>query len=355
MREVMLQVNGKKYAGWKDIRILRSLETPSGQFEMQVSERWDGQREPWPIREGDECVVLLGDEPVITGYVDLRSMSITGSEHAFSVAGRDKTADLIDSSIVLDSWEFVGLSTREIVARVVAPFGISLLVQPGLELPPDPRRIAINPGDTAYEVIERACRLAGIFAITDGGGSLLLTKAGAGMATTPLILGKNVLAAAADFNFSERFARYIVIGQQAGDEEISGEDAASVIAESRDGNVTRPARCLMVRAEGGVTTRQAQDRANWEADVRAANSDTVTVTVQGWEQADGSLWPVNSKAQLSLPAFGVQRQMLISEAVYSLSSAGTTTEITLRPPNAFLPQPQIDENARQEWLLEAPE
>lgn len=344
MRDVILQVNGIEYRGWKSIRITLSLECLCRSFAMSVSERWDGTRAPWPIREGDRCTVKLGEDTLIDGYVDTRSMSISAQDHGFQVVGRDKAGDLLDCSAVLEQWEFAGISVLEICQKVAAPFNVKVALGPAVTAPAVPRKLVINPGDTAFDVIERACRLAGLFPVSDGAGGVVLTRAGTEMTTTPLAEGMNILEANASYDDSARHRRYIVIGQQQGSDLLYGMAAADVRAEATDPDVGREARVLMVRAEGSVTIQQAQDRANWEAVVRRANAIAVDVTVQGWEQQDGSLWPVNALVQIQAPVLGVVGEMLISEVTYSLSEGGTTTELTLRDPNAFLPQPEVPES-----------
>jgi prophage tail gpP-like protein len=344
MRDLVLQVNGKEYRGWKDIRVTRSIEAMSGSFSMSVSERWHGQDKPWPIIEGDECTVLLGDDPIITGYVDVRSMALSATDHTFTVAGRDKAADLIDCSAVLDAWEFTGVGVLEIAQRVATPFGIGVSLADAVLAPPVPQRIVINPGESAYDVIDRACRLSGLFAMSDGLGNILLTRAGAAMTATPLVEGVNILAASAQYDESAVYSKYIVIGQQQGQDLLFGTAAADVRAESKDKDAKRTSRVLMINAEGSVTIQQAQDRANWEAAVRRARKLMVDVTVQGWEQKGGALWPLNAEVMIDAPFLGVSGAMLISEVTYSLSDAGTTTDLTLRPTGSFAPQPEIPEN-----------
>ncbi len=342
MREIALLVNGRKYLGWKDIRVTISLEALSRSFSMSVSERWQADQRPWPIIEGDECQVLFGDEPVVTGYVDRRQMSLSAADHPFTVSGSSRAADLLDCSAVLEAWEFAGVGVLEIAQRVAQPFGVTVSYAPGVTPAPVRQKVVINPGETAYEVIDRACRLAGLFAISDAQGDVLLTVAGAAMAATPLVEGMNILQAAARYDASACYRQYIVIGQQQGTDLLSGEAAADVRAIAMDMNVRRAARVLMTRAEGSVTIQQAQDRASWEAAVRRARGVEIGVTVQGWEQSNGQLWPVNSKVMFQAPFLGEQREMLISEVTFSLSEGGgTTTELTLRPADSFRPEPVI--------------
>lgn len=339
MRSPRLSVNGVKYGGWQTVQIVRSLESIAGSFQFTAFEPGS----PWPIVEGDKCELYLGDEKIITGYVDARSMELSAESHTLSVVGRDRTGDLIDCSAVLDDLEFIGLDVLAISKKVCAPFGISVSLQAGVTLPPAPKRVVINPGDTVHDVIDRACRLAGVFAISDPDGNLVITKAGTAQTRSNLIEGQNILTARAVFDASARYRRYIVNAQLQADDDISGVDAASIRGEAIDMSVARSARVLVVRAEGGASILYTQQRASWEANVRAARSDTVTITVQGWEQTDGGdLWPVNAPVVVSSPALGVTGLMLISEVVYSLdASSGTTTELTLRGPNAFLPEPEI--------------
>ncbi len=355
MREVILEVNGREYRGWKDIRITRSIESLSGSFAMSVSERWQGQRDPWPIVEGDECVVRLGEDVIVSGYVDIRTMSLSANDHSFTVQGRDKAADLIDCSAVLKDWEFVGVGVLEIAQRVAAPFGIAVSLAEGVTTPPPARKLVINPGDSAYDVIDRACRLAGLFAVSDGNGNVMLTRAGTAKASTQLVVGKNILDATANYDQSACYAQYIVIGQQQGGESLFGAEAADVRAQSVDQNARRKARVLMIRGEGSISIQQAQDRANWEAAIRRARALEVAATVQGWEQASGELWPVNAEVIIDAPVLGVVGPMLITEVAYLLSEAGTTTELTLRLPGAFEPQPEIPENEEGTQLFDGGE
>ena len=76
MSDLRLVVNGKKYGGWKSVRVTRSIESIAGSFELDVSDRWAGQGEIWPIYEEDACRVEIDGTTVIDGYVDHRYADI---------------------------------------------------------------------------------------------------------------------------------------------------------------------------------------------------------------------------------------------------------------------------------------
>jgi len=91
-----------------------------------------------------------------------------------------------------------------------------------------------------------------------------------------------------------------------------------------------------------MTLGQAQERANWEATVRAARAGTASVVVQGWTQESGALWPLNVLVPVRSPFLGIDSDMLISGTHITLDDAGgSITEITLARPDAFTPEPFI--------------
>jgi prophage tail gpP-like protein len=202
-------------------------------------------------------------------------------------------------------------------------------------------KVSVDPGDSAFEALERACRLAGVLAVSDGKGGILLTRAGAARASTALVEGQNIKGARFQYDSGGRFARYLVTGQRQGTDDDYGLAAAMVQGSARDATVRRGARVLMVRAEAGVTPAQAASRAQWEATVRAGRATSGRITVPGWTQADGTLWPVNALVAVRSRSLGIDGQLLITEATYRIDEGGTTTELTVRPPGAYLPEPVV--------------
>lgn len=341
MPDIGLTVNGNMYTGWTSARVTRGIESVSGGFDLSVSERWQAGAAPWPIYEEDECSISVNGQTVLTGFVDKRSLGYGPEEHSFSVTGRDKTGALVDCSVFDKKWEFLDTPTLVLVKRLAEPFGVLVSLQSGLTLPSPPSKVSVDPGDTAFDAIERSCRKAGVLAISDGRGGLLLMRPGASRTTTALVEGQNILAASAEFDASSRFRRYVILGQHAGDEKWTGEPLTSIKGEATDSGVRRTTRVLVVRPEGNVTIAQAKMRAQWEATVRAARADAVSVTVQGWTQADGSIWPINALVHVESARIGVSGDLLISQAEYSAGESGTTTRLTLRRPDAFKPEPVV--------------
>lgn len=368
MADIALKVNGKAYAGWKSVRVTRGIEAVCGSFDLAVTDRWADQATPWPIVEEDECVLTVGGVPIITGYVDKRSLSYGPEDHTLRVSGRDRTGMLVDCSAVLKSWEFHNLPVHVLAQRLADPFGIPVTTAPGLVasvsiatgkstgavsssggtgkrgglgVPKPPAKFTVDPGESAFEVLDRACRMAGVLPVSDGAGGLLITRTGATRAATALVEGQNILSASADYDAAARYAKYVVSAQHQGTDQWFGASAAGVKGTASDATVRRTARVLYIRPEAGMTREAANVRAAWEAKVRAARCDTVSVTVQGWTQGDGTLWPVNALVQLRSPLLGMNTEMLITQVTYALDEGGEIATLNLKRPDAFLPEPTV--------------
>lgn len=337
MADVVLVVGGRRYGGWKSVRVTRSIESLAGSFSLDVSDRWGANSETWPIVEEDPCRVEISDTVVIDGFVHRRTPSASGSTRALGYSGRDRAAELVDCSAVLAKWTMYDVNVADFARDLAAPFGIRVSVQPGLVLG-KVRKLVTNPGDTVYEAIRRAASDAAVLIVSDGAGGVLFTGRGNTRAS-PLVEGGNILSCSLEYDGSDRFHRYVMLAQAAGTDEASG-NATRIRAEAIDEAVRRKDRVLLIRGEKGYSVEEARRRVDWEARIRAARSETATVTVQGWTQPDGKIWPINALVKVEAPRLlGVDGDMLISQVEYSVGNGGQVTQMRLVRPDAFTPEP----------------
>jgi len=344
--DVELVVDSVRYGGWKSIRITRSIEGLTGSFSLDVSDRWGGLATPWPIVEGDECVVQIDGETVIDGYVDNRKLAGSATSRSLSYSGRDKAADLVDCSVLVpdastkgNKWSYRNIDILQFATQIANQHGIKVSVQPGLTLAKDPLLVA-HPGETGFAAIARAAGSAGVLVVSDGSGGILITRAGTGRVTA-LVEGSNIKEAEIDYDAKDRFHTYLISSQPPGTDDANGE-ATRVNAQAVDNDVLRTNRVIVIRPEKGYDTAGAKRRADWEARIRAAKSATAMVTVQGWRQTPGgALWPINAITHLSAPRLiGVDGDMLISQVDFTVGDGGKTTQLHLVRPDAFTPEPQ---------------
>jgi prophage tail gpP-like protein len=334
--DVRLHLAGQSYGGWQSIHIKRGLEQVAGTFELSVSERWPGQDVPRPIRPGAACTLRVDGRTVITGWVDDVSVSYDAREHTVSVSGRDATGDLVDCSA--PSTQFALFTLAEIAEQLCQPYGIGVINRAGRGLPF--QRMKNNEGDTVFEALEAAARCRGVLLLSDGQGNLVISRVAGQRVRTPLVLGENILSMSAQFSDRDRFSEYTIKGQTVGTDDWSGESAAQPAGRAVDKAITRH-RPLTVLAEEQADGATAQERAEWERNVRYGRSRSLSVTVQGWTNESG-LWMPNRLVRLCDSWLGMDRDLLISEVGLVLDEQGLRSELKLCPPETFerLPLPE---------------
>ena len=334
-----LNVAGKAFSGWKSIRVTRTLEALCGSFSLTVADGPD-----WPISEDDACSVLVEGVPVITGYIDSLEPSYDSASHTVTVNGRDRAADVVDCSAQLGAWQFSSVDVLTLARKICAPYGVTVAMQPGLvsSAASLSKKYSIDPGDTAGAALENLCKVAGLLAISDGLGGVLLTRTGTERVGTVLVQGQNILRAGAKFDRTGRFRDYLVMGSHKGGDSLNGASASGVKGTATDMNA-RAGRTLVVRPDANMTPALAKSRAEWEASVRAARAESASVTVQGWIESDlFGAWPLNKLVAVRSPKLRVNGDMLIAGVTLSYDEgSGTLTQLDLRNPKAFTPDPTI--------------
>jgi len=314
------------------------MESISGSFSLEVSDRWTGAEQPWPIAEEDECQIRIGGIVVLSGWVGRANPTIGPDETTLSLTGKDKAAALVENSVELERWTFRRVDLLALARTLAAPFGIDVHLQSGIVLDKRPR-VVVSPGDTPFDVISRVARESGVLVLSDGIGGIELARTSTRRAVDSLVQGVNVHRAGGTFDAEERFARYLCLTTPPGTDTAHGQ-AIRVRATAQDEGVRRPDRVRVVRPPAGTSAGFAKRLTDWEARIRAARADTLSVTVVGWEQSDGSLWEINRRVTVKIPGVRASGEMLISGVSRTVDESGTFTVLTLTRPDAFEPEPR---------------
>jgi len=329
-----LKLGGTTYTGWKTLRAERSIEQMAGQFNLGVTEDVSANRLDRLALDSDlSAQLLLDDEPVITGWLDDFSPSYDPTTHSIDIAGRDKTADLVDCSAIHKSGQWKNATIKQIATDLLAPFGVPLVmeVDPGKAFP----SFGIDPGQTVFECLDRAARLNAMLLTSNAEGALVITRASEAVISVVLEEGVNIKSGSAQFSRRERFSKYVLRGQDSGSDDAFGDAVAHNEAVVTDSSVKRH-RPLIVIAEDHANATTLRDRAEWERNVRRGRGNRGTVTVQGWRRPDGKLWAPNALVHVKSPRLWLDATMLIVGCTYSLDGeGGTTTELTFAAPSAF--------------------
>jgi len=330
MADVVLTINGHDYGGWLAVEHTRSMGAIAQSFRLDLTDRWPGQSSPFPVLGNESCQLRLGGKLVIDGYLDSADISVDESGRTISVAGRDKTGDLVDCSAVHTPDEWNNQTAGQLVKILAKPFGVRVTVDVDSGAPI--ALFKLQHGETAFEAIERICRLRALLPMADGEGGLLITRqknARGGL----LVEGGNILSASATLQYQDRFSQYLVRGQSYGTDESFGEAVAQPESKATDPGVTRYRPTLII-AEGNTTQEIADDRAVWEAAVRAGRSASARITVADWGD-----WDVNTLVEVRAPSLRLNGLMLVSEVNRRLDNSGQFTEISVVRPGAYTPEP----------------
>lgn len=369
---ITLLIDGRRYGGWTAVRVTRGLTRSATDFEVEVSERWAGQAEPWRIKPFSTCQVFAGKDKLMTGYIDEYTPSGGASAHSVRISGRSKTSDLIDCMPDIKSGQFSGYALSAIARAVAEPFGIAVAVET-----PNAERTIINaniePGETAWGFLERLCRLVGVLATDDPEGRLVLTNVGNAKAAGRLVYGENINRYSARLSAEKRWSVYILKGQTGidgagpaggtnawegvnnGPQDVpDGPGPAPPAVAPAGGPVATVRTNLRVQtedpevpryrphvaiAESQMSLEQMQHRVEWQKRFAFGQSAEARITVPGWRQPNGSLWQVNQIVSVTCAMIGADVDLLISGVTWSLSDQGHETEFTLNPVEAFEPDP----------------
>lgn len=337
--DLKLTVAGKALTGWSSTTVTVGIEQMPNTFDILATEKSPIHADAVGVKEGSPCVVQLGADKVITGYVDSVLPYFQPGAHGVRLVGRGKCQDLVDCSAEWKGCQVSGSNATEIATKLAAPYGITVkcLSEPGPVVP----QFNINVGDTPADVLELITRHAGLLYYEDPDGNLILAEVAAEDAGSGFVEGKNVQAASFLRSIAQRYSDYkcsLLSVDTSGLFEFS--DGLFYFA-AKDPFVGRR-RQLVIVAEGVTGGLElARTRALWEASRRAGRGRAVSVTVDSWRDGKGKLWTPNTLAPISLPTLTLtDAKYCIATVAYKMDlEGGRTAEVTLMPRESFIPAP----------------
>lgn len=333
---LILKVGGQQFEGWKGVDLRRGLDSLSGSFSVGLTDRWEGHPERWDIEAGSACSVYIGDDLVMTGWIDTAEYDEDAETHPIKFSGREKTADLIDCSAISTPGAWSGRKLEQIAGELTKPFGISAIAvaDTGEAFP----KFQLQQGETVAAALERMTRLRGLLMVTNAQGDLEFRRPGDKVAGYTLKEGENCLSIGFRNDVTERFSDYLVKGYAGGKDG----PAARPKSAATDAGTPRYRPLLIVDSEQ-ATAGSLLKRAQWEATVRAARTRSATVKVSGWRTEDGELFEPDRLVKVTGRDVGVDQELLVSEVQFSASEEqGQKTVLTLAPKEAFSLEPVPD-------------
>jgi len=341
--ELSLTVNGKVLSGWDSVRVTRSIEQLPSDFELGLMDYYPGSDEKQIVKPGSACVVKIGEDTVLTGYVDRWAPMISRARHAVRAVGRSKCADLVDCSAYWKNNVISGADPLQIAQKLASPYGITVSsdVTFGTTVP----QFTLNWGETSHEIIDRITRWAAVLYYDKPDGSLYLTRVGTKQAASGVKQGQNIQDAAYESTLDERFSVYTGVSMGVNPiNEVGGDSAyeSTTVATATDpeASAMRYRNRTVIVESTMLASDKAKQCIDWEMNRRYGRSKRLQVTVDSWRDSAGKLWEPNTLIPISLPVFGLDDELwLLGEVTFCKDDQGTVAKMVLMPPAAFSVEP----------------
>lgn len=343
-----LEVNGVQYENFISASCQLRLDSLSSSFAFSAVAP-GGQA--LPFKGGEACRVIVSDVPVLTGFIEVVEVSYDGTDHIINVSGRSKVADLLDSS--LDQFDDIRgdeLSLKQLIELVIAHLGLNIKVVDKVNPPlfNSAEDIAApEPGDNAFEFIERYAKKRQVLLTDDADGNIVIdTNSGVKAAgAIQHIIGapdNNVVASNFRFDTTGRYNLYKVASglnfaslNSAGD---TGIDSAVNQSGTQKDEEIRAGRQFVIIPDASASDSNCQKRANWEADLRRARGLAYGAAVVGFRVAGeaGDIWRLNRIYQIVDDFVGKIEPMLCNAISFNQDvQDGSTTRLEFVGQNAY--------------------
>ncbi|WP_049605726.1 phage baseplate assembly protein [Yersinia massiliensis] len=342
--DLTLEVGGRAITGWSKVQVTQSIEKLPSSFELSLMDRYPASDSQQWVNPGDACVVKLGKDAVLNGYIDSWDNTITANTHEVSAKGRSKCLDLVDCSAEWPNSVISQSTVLQIAQKLAAPYGINV-TSDITEMTIVPQ-FTLNWGDTAQAVIERITRWAALLYYDQPDGNLFFTRVSSRQAASGVTQGVNILSASLHTDINQRFVQYTGVALSSSAIARQGSSGhSSVLVSAQDTQLAEQFpdryRNKVIIVESTMNSAHlVKDSLDWIINRNQGRSNVLKVQVDNWRDRNQQLWQVNSLIPITLPIFGLKDELwLLTEVIYVKDAKGTVANLTLMPPAAFAAQP----------------
>lgn len=339
MNNVELKVDGKIFSGWTSVTVNRSIETMAGYFDLGVNVQTSTDLSS--LAPGKPFTLSIDGQTVITGYTDGRRRQMGADSMKITIAGRDKTADLIDCAAIYKGGQWKKRTLEQIARDLCQPYGVVVRWElTDAESAAPFTSFTLDHSETVYEALGRAARARGVLITSNAADDLVFTRADESHSDR-LVLGENLLSVDFDEDYRDRFSEYTVKGHGRSNGKVGDTVDARTIASQKgtatDSAITRY-RPMIILADSKIDAQSATARALREQRRRLAKSVTFEAQLDGWTRSNGQIWMPNILAEIDASKFAIQTgPLLVSKVVLTLDDReGVKTTLTLAPRDGFL-------------------
>lgn len=359
---IKLEVSGIQYDNFTSASCEIRLDALTNTFSFEAVAA-DGL--PLPFKGGEACRIIVNDNVVITGFIEVVDVSYDAGDHAVTVQGRDKTGDLLDSSLDAISDLRSPITLKEIIEKVISNIDSDIEVvdevnPPAFEEAQD--IVSPEPGENAFEFIEKYARKRQVLLTSDGDGNVVITDGNPDQVPGSIqhVIGandNNVISSSFSFDTTGRYNLYKFASQLNPTAlNIAGSIGLGSIANQSGGASDidiRTGRQLILISEAPFSDDQNESRSKWEANIRKARGLVYSATVSGYgvdaSDSTSDLWQINKLYQIIDDYLGKVEPMLCNSITFTLDiNSGEQTQLSFVDEQAYtleLTKPRTSETA----------
>jgi len=366
---ITLEVDGRPYKNFTSIEVGKSLDKLTGYFEFRATSTID-QQARFPIKTGQACTITVDGETELTGFIEVVGGSYASSEHEIVIQGRDKTADVVDSTIGGDiGFNEQNISIEKVTATVLKTLGITGIGVSVSSATPvagfgTSEIVDADTGDTVFEYLERYSRKRQLLMTTDQNGDILYQRAsgvlleGFALRNEPGGKKNNILSASWTNNVGQLFNQYIMKSQgNAVALNLTGIPVVSEVVATQNPPVVddliRKSRIYHMVAESSSSRENLEKRAKWEANIARARAFAYQCIVQGHSRPGGGPWLLNRLVRIVDVFAGKDEHYLLNSITWRVDTTrGSTTSLGFVPKDSYLVELSEPEKAVKSAAVE---
>lgn len=308
------ETQNRIYTGWTKGAVVVSMETLANHFNFTGNNRFIEDAEN--LKAGEPCSIYHPEGyEVVNGYIDKISTDIEGN---ITVSGRDKSGDLVDSSMV-GTGQLDGLSLIEAIAKICEPFGITVTGESGRTI----NKFGYGKDDSCADVIRSLATRQGFLVNSDGvGGLVIQTPNPTGKASIALIEGVNIIKGSnVEIDYSKIASSYQVLGQ-------SWDNNRPASTFEGTANRYRPSVAITSQRSEYI---DCEESAEMLCQYMEGSAQTYNIVISELVY----LLP-NTLIELTSGAFGMyQEDLLIRSVQYVMEKGSLITSMVLSPPYIY--------------------
>lgn len=335
-KRLTLKIGGVSHDDWEQFEVESDLLTPADGWQLAVGSA--SPVLPSEVVAGAHAELRYGDALIMTGMVDELHHSISRGQHWLELTGRDAAAVLVDCSApVFTSRE---MTLQEVITQIVKPLGVTRISlqaeSSGLV-----KKVSIEPGDTAWDALQKAAEVCGLWPWMAADGTLII--GGPDYSTAPvgtLMMnrdgdGNNLLSLNITTNMSARYSQTTVLAQGHGYGDEDGHHDRKCTVKDTTMTLYRP---RIVVVADSQSDEEVQFRARkLQADARLAGF-SMTAVVKGFTNGNDTPWAPGQRVNVKSDVHGIDDVYFIMQRTFR-GGRGQRQETTLmlREDGVWLP------------------